>query len=225
MTDPYSEWDAAYVLGSLSSSERREFELHLRQCADCSNAVAELAGMPGLLAIVPASEALRDDDGIDAQELPATVLPRLARAIKRHRVRRRVTITSSLVAATAAAVTALALFLSPIVSSQLVPTSVVTLSAVQPSELSADVTLVDQSWGTRLDTHCTYQTGDRSAGAEAYSLWVTSTDGRQSEVASWQSAPGSTVTPTATTSLAKEQIASVEIRDVSTGQVVLRGTL
>jgi RNA polymerase sigma-70 factor (ECF subfamily) len=91
--------------------------------------------------------------------------------------------------------------------------------------LSADVTLVDQSWGTRLETHCTYQTGDRSAGAEAYSLWVTSTDGAQSEVASWQSAPGSTVTPTATTSLAKEQIASVEIRDVSTGQVVLRGTL
>jgi anti-sigma factor RsiW len=32
MTDPYSTWDAAYVLGSLSSSDRREYENHLSVC-------------------------------------------------------------------------------------------------------------------------------------------------------------------------------------------------
>ena len=30
--DPYAMWDAAYVLGSLSGNERREFEAHLATC-------------------------------------------------------------------------------------------------------------------------------------------------------------------------------------------------
>ncbi len=29
MTCPYATWDGAYVLGSLSTSDRREFESHL----------------------------------------------------------------------------------------------------------------------------------------------------------------------------------------------------
>ena len=30
--DEYTTWDAAYVLGSLSSAERREFEAHMTGC-------------------------------------------------------------------------------------------------------------------------------------------------------------------------------------------------
>ena len=41
-------WDAAYVLGSLSSTERREYETHLSGCPPCRTAVAELSGMPAL---------------------------------------------------------------------------------------------------------------------------------------------------------------------------------
>ena len=48
--DRYLTWDAAYVLGSLSSAERREFETHLETCARCRAAVAELSGVPALLA-------------------------------------------------------------------------------------------------------------------------------------------------------------------------------
>jgi anti-sigma factor RsiW len=55
--DPFREWDAAYVLGSLDPADRRAFEDHLRTCAACRAAVAELAGMPGLLRMVPAQEA------------------------------------------------------------------------------------------------------------------------------------------------------------------------
>ena len=55
--DPFREWDAAYVLGSLDSTDRRAFEDHLRTCDSCHAAVAELAGMPGLLRMVPADEA------------------------------------------------------------------------------------------------------------------------------------------------------------------------
>ena len=46
----YAMWDAAYVLGSLSSVERREYEAHLRTCPSCREAVGEIGGMPALLA-------------------------------------------------------------------------------------------------------------------------------------------------------------------------------
>ena len=45
----YAMWDAAYVLGSLSASDRREFELHMAGCPACREAVAELSGVPALL--------------------------------------------------------------------------------------------------------------------------------------------------------------------------------
>ena len=37
--DPYAMWDAAYVLGSLSSAERREYEAHLVTCRQCRSLV------------------------------------------------------------------------------------------------------------------------------------------------------------------------------------------
>ena len=55
--DRFYTWDAAYVLGSLSPAERREYEEHLAGCTGCQAAVSELAGMPGLLAQVPPEDA------------------------------------------------------------------------------------------------------------------------------------------------------------------------
>ncbi len=45
----YATWDAAYVLGSLSPADRREYEAHLSVCPLCSQSVGELSGMPALL--------------------------------------------------------------------------------------------------------------------------------------------------------------------------------
>lgn len=56
--DPFTEWEAAYVLGALSADERAAFEEHLSQCGPCRRAVGELAGVPGLLSVVPAGDAL-----------------------------------------------------------------------------------------------------------------------------------------------------------------------
>lgn len=56
--DTYRDWDAAYVLGSLAPRERHEYEVHLAGCPSCAAAVAELAGLPGILAALPAPEAL-----------------------------------------------------------------------------------------------------------------------------------------------------------------------
>jgi anti-sigma factor RsiW len=47
--DRYAIWDAAYVLGSMSASDRREFEAHIANCPECREAVAELSGVPALL--------------------------------------------------------------------------------------------------------------------------------------------------------------------------------
>jgi hypothetical protein len=48
-THEYALWDAAYLLGSLSAAERREYEAHLRSCQPCTDAVGELSGVPALL--------------------------------------------------------------------------------------------------------------------------------------------------------------------------------
>ncbi|MGH8328690.1 MAG: anti-sigma factor family protein, partial [Steroidobacteraceae bacterium] len=53
----YAEWDAAYVLGALTATERHEFEEHLAACTKCSAEVAELAALPGLLGALPAADA------------------------------------------------------------------------------------------------------------------------------------------------------------------------
>ncbi|MEV1143541.1 zf-HC2 domain-containing protein, partial [Micromonospora sp. NPDC049799] len=41
--------DGAYVLGALAPAERAAYERHLAGCADCRQAVAEIAVLPGLL--------------------------------------------------------------------------------------------------------------------------------------------------------------------------------
>jgi hypothetical protein len=76
--DDYSDWDAAYVLGALPVAERREYESHLAACAACRVAVAELAGMPGLLAQLPPGEVLAMDlDGGSDLQPPASLMPLL----------------------------------------------------------------------------------------------------------------------------------------------------
>ena len=53
----YALWDAAYVLGSLSDADRREFEAHLGECPSCRDAVTELSGMPAVLSLLDPSAA------------------------------------------------------------------------------------------------------------------------------------------------------------------------
>jgi len=56
MSCEHSHLDGAYVLGALSPGERQEFERHLLGCEECSRSVRELAGLPGLLALVEAED-------------------------------------------------------------------------------------------------------------------------------------------------------------------------
>ncbi|MGB7870630.1 MAG: AAA family ATPase [Mycobacterium sp.] len=62
--DKYAQWDAAYVLGSLSEKDWREFEAHLGECRACRDAVTELSGLPALLSLLDRDEVIDEDDPI-----------------------------------------------------------------------------------------------------------------------------------------------------------------
>lgn len=47
--DRFRLWAGAYVLGSLPTQERDEFEQHLARCARCKGTVADIADIPALL--------------------------------------------------------------------------------------------------------------------------------------------------------------------------------
>ena len=101
-TDEYRRWDAAYVLGSLVSSERREFEEHLSGCAGCRAAVADLAGLPSLLAALSPEEA-QSLERTDGERRTPTLQPGLAHKVQRGRRRTRLAVAGIMLGAAAAA--------------------------------------------------------------------------------------------------------------------------
>lgn len=217
MIDTYRDWDAAYLLGSLSPAERREFEDHLAECPDCRASVAELAAVPGLLARVPASEVE------PVEEAPHDMLPRLVIAARRHRIRVRA-LTGGIVLAAAAAAVAVTLVLPQLLPlNRQEPTAELTLSQVVPSTLTADVQLVGHDWGTSIAMHCSYGNGYGQLEA-TYALYVTDTAGRATQLATWTARPGHTVDPSGTTSLALDDIRSVDVRSVADGTILLAGS-
>ena len=89
--DEYTMWDAAYVLGSLSSAERREFEAHLADCPLCPSAVGELSCMPALLSQLDRAllAAIGDRSGAEPL-LPDALLPLLLAKVSWRRRRSRI---------------------------------------------------------------------------------------------------------------------------------------
>src|SRR5271156_5250593 len=100
----YATWDAAYVLGSLSTADRREYEAHLSVCPLCNQSVAELSGMPALLSKLDGGTvaAMGTDTHLDH---PPNLLPSLMTEVRRRRRRvRMVTWASGAAAAVLLAV-------------------------------------------------------------------------------------------------------------------------
>lgn len=224
MTCSYATWDGAYVLGSLSAADRREFENHLAGCLDCSRGVRDFAGLPGLLGRL-------DPEVFDEREpepVPDTLLPRLVDAMHRGQ-RRRTWLTAGLAAAAAVAVTmggVLVLDRSTSGTPSASPTSVVTSAAQQMTPvgndpMSATVSLTPVAWGTRVDMTCSYPPfrGDYEGGS--YALVVHTLHGGTEQIATWNGLPGKTMHLTAATASQKAQITSVEVTKID-GSPVLR---
>jgi len=209
--------DAAFVLGSLSPAERREFEGHLDNCEECSLAVRDLAGLPGLLARVDPEVF----EGMPPEPVPDTLLPRLGRAVRRRQYRR-TWLTAGVAAAAAAAVTVGGVLILD-GSDSGTPTAVPTI--VTPSGMSmtqnghghdpmtATVALTSVGWGTRLDLTCSYPSPLTRITYESgsYALVVHTLDGKSQRVATWHGLPGHTMQLTAATATRAADIRSVDV--------------
>ncbi|GGI48592.1 hypothetical protein BCL57_003295 [Agromyces flavus] len=220
----YADWDSAYVLGALAPGERRDYEAHLETCEACRRSVGELAPMPGLLARLAAdrAEALLDETAVGA---PAP-RPELLDAVRREGGRRRRRTRVRFALAAAAAVVVIAAVAIPLALMRPAAAGeTVAFRSLSDRPVSASAVLSPVDWGTRIELDCTYdaEPGDEGDGAGwPYSLVVVGKDGERSEVSSWRASPGATARLEAGTALAVDEIVSLEIRAVGSGDVLLR---
>jgi hypothetical protein len=223
-SDPYAEWDAAYVLGALAPAERLEFEGHLGGCARCRASVAEIAGLPGLLAQVGPEDAAALTEVPDPHDgIPSTVMPEVLATVRRQRGR----LTRLLFGLAAALVLVLVgLGLGEALSS---PGSdepqQLAFTPVAASFITANVTLVPVRSGTEVQVECQYSGAtdpDPLGKYGRYSIVVTDRSGHSTAIKDWPISAHKVMRPSATTPLSVSQIRAVEIRETATDQAVLR---
>jgi anti-sigma factor RsiW len=222
----YATWDAAYVLGSLSAADRREFEAHLAGCPLCSQAVAELSGMPALLSKLDSGTVAAINAGDHTAE-PPNLLPSLLSTVRRRRHRSRVVAWSS--ASAAAALLAIGLFVgiaghSPTAAPPQASVSALPMSQVGTTALASTVSLRNQNWGTFIDLNCVCL-APVNAHHDKLAMVVVSRDGTHTQLATWTAAPGHTANPAGSISTPVDQIAAVQVVSADNGQVLLQRSL
>lgn len=227
--DRYATWDAAYVLGSLSSEERREYKAHLATCPRCREAVDELSGIPALLATVDPADI--DDVDAAAAQPPPHLLDSLLDRVRARRRRSRWITTAAV--GLAAAVLALGLAMvvrpetfglqtgTPQASSQQLE-----MTKVADTPINATVSMTGFGWGTRIDMACTYgDWGQRDAPPQNLAMVVVGHDGSRNQIATWLGLSGATALPSANTPMQVHEIASVQLVSPESGQVLLERPL
>lgn len=230
--DRYTTWDAAYVLGSLSSAERREYELHLESCDRCRAAVADLSGMPALLAMLDEDDVRTLDSQLpEPPPLPPQVRQQVLDRVRWRRRRSRLLTSIAVgVAAALLAVGAVVALKPEIVGLQSGSTDVAAeqlpLAKMAETPISATIALSSFAWGTRIDMACTY--GQWSGGEDQPSnlgMVVVGRDGSHSQIATWLGLNGATALPSGNTPMRVDQIAAVQMISVDSGQVLLERKL
>jgi anti-sigma factor RsiW len=225
----YATWDAAYVLGSLSSADRREFEAHLSVCPICSQSVGELSGIPALLSKLDGDTvAAMDADGHTAAPEPTpNLLPSLMTEVRRRRRRTRmVTWTTG---AAAAVLLAVGLFVGvsgqhPASSPPQATVAALPMDQVGTTALASTVSLSSQQWGTYIDLSCVCL-APVTAHHDKLAMVVVSRDGTHTQLATWVADPGHTAKLGGSTSTPVDQIAQVQIVSADNGNVLLQRSL
>ena len=236
-SDQYGTWDAAYLLGSLSSDERSEFESHLRGCSACSHSVSELADIPGLLALLDAEdfddidtirESTRSHGATAAAPTIVALQPATRWRRRRHSPPAVITVAASLAAA--AIVIGWLAFLpsdSPTSPPASAPaqSSALPMTPVRPSPLTATVSLAGHSRDTEIEMRCTYgQERDGAADGDDLAMVVVGRDGSHMQLTTWVGRSGVTASPAGVVALPVDQIAAVQIISAETGDVLLDRT-
>lgn len=235
--DPYAMWDAAYVLGSLSSNDRREYEAHLSGCVWCRSAVGELSGVPALLTMLSADEvAAIDDRGLEPPPMRPGLFDEILHKVQRQRRRTR-WITWAATAAAAAVLAVAALLATNPAQFGLTPLPVPGTSAealpmtpvVVPSSFEATVVVTGQKWGTHVEMTCTYRedgsSGDGGDTGDKLAMYAVGRDGARVQLATWMAREGATASPSGSTSMPVDEIAAVQVVSADTGDVLLQRTL
>ena len=226
--DPYRTWDAGYVLGALSPSERRDFEAHLQTCARCRDAVGELTGMPALLAMVDLDEV----EALD-HRLPDPLRPELReQVLDRVRTRRRRSRFVTTVAVGLAAAL-LAVGLVVVIAPETLglqqgspPVAMLEMNKINETPINASIALSGYSWGTRIDMACSYgDWGQRDAAAQNLGMVVIGRDGSRTQIATWLGLSGATALPSGNIPLPQSEIASVQLVSADDGKVLLEKNL
>jgi Putative zinc-finger len=218
-----ADWDAAYVLGALSSADRYAFEAHLEDCGQCRRAVAEIAPMAGLLGRIDKEHAesllVENPAGPD----PAARAD-FARLGTRERMRRRRRRWSRALAAAAAVVVAVALVTA--IGSSLSEGTVVAFESSADVPLEATVKLEQTEWGTRIELDCHYGGSADGYNVERpYALYVIAKDSTEVQASSWRARPGTSAHLTTATALNPDEIVALELRSIDSGQVLMHADL
>jgi anti-sigma factor RsiW len=223
----YAMWDAAYVLGSLSSADRREFEAHMADCPSCREAVAQLSGMPALLSRLDRNEVAainESDHTIGVSEMSPRLLQSLLATLRWRR--RRTRLMTWTAAAAAAAVLTIGVFVG-VAGHSTTSLPAQTTASAQPMAqvgttlLASTVSLSSQQWGTHIALKFVC-TAPVDAHHDTVALVVVGRDGSQTRLATWVAIPGHSATPTASISTPVDQIAAVQVVLADNGAVMLQ---
>ncbi|MCW2541175.1 MAG: hypothetical protein JWN95_2900 [Frankiales bacterium] len=191
--------NAAYVLSALEPAERREFEVHLAACARCRTLVDEAANVTKLLNRIefdPASHpesAMPHQAGVVAfPTARADVLPILLNRVRADRRRRRLR-TAAIGLAAACLVGGIGVATTSAVTRPHHPAQVAMQPlAAAPSDLTAKLSITDNSSGSRLRLTCLYRGIEPySAGSTPpwYRMVVFNRAGQQVQLGTWPAVP------------------------------------
>lgn len=230
-TDRYATWDAAYVLGSLASNERREYENHMATCERCRAAVAELNGMPALLSMLTLDDVRALDEAEPDPPLRPEVLQSVLDTVSWRRRRSRWITTSAVAVAAALLAVGLVFAVNPRVfgmhrGDEQQTAQMLNMSKVSDTTINASFSMSSYGWGTRIDMACSYgDWGQHVVEPKNLGMVVIGRDGSRSEVATWLGISGATALPSATTPMPMDQIAAVQLVTTADGKVLLERQL
>ena len=224
----YATWDAAYVLGSLSPADRREFEAHLSVCPLCNQSVGEISGMPALLSKLDADTvSAMNSDRHEVEPPPPNLLPSLLGEV--HRRRRRVRIVTWTSGAAAAVLLAVGLFVGvwaqhPAPAPPQAVVSALQMDQVGTKALASTVSLSSRQWGTYIDLDCVCL-APVTAHHDKLAMVVVGRDGSHTQLATWIADPGHTAKLAGSTSTPADQISQVQVVSADNGQVLLQRSM
>ncbi|MDH6196012.1 hypothetical protein M2272_002652 [Mycobacterium frederiksbergense] len=194
----------AYILGGLDAEERRQFEAHLNECAQCRAQAADLAPLPALLRKADPADLEaqpREDDGTVLDLLEGLAA---RRAAAKRRIHRRMA-----VGACAASLVLGVLFVAIPRSDPTPPsTGTFVMKSVVAAGTTGSVTLTPKPWGTAISLDF-----DRLPTDGIFTLRTMDDSGEMQPAATWAATPNGAGVVEGATSIPTPKLRRLNIVD------------